>query len=709
MQSNVLQTALLQSERIQEFPLNRRRSLFQSRTHAPDFFAKEIGDPKANKFLLQNMKQSKTEAPDLSSTIEEICELCFQLTFYLHHIIRNPWYSFVDHTNPIEDSTISKVVSRLSHYLSKVEEIFQEIYRLSATTNPSGNVNSNLHQYLARPLSYSAPHHVRKTNWEKFVSFIVDRLLCGNVAAVHLAQNRCSWNRLSHRLLPDDTQAQVSKEPNTTNTQLHNFPLAMIALLLAHDHVNKHAWVLRLTDAAARILILGRELCKLCESPVPALYHVKQLEGHRDCVTCLLEVPETNQLISGCADKTILVWDLDSGKRSTQGVLVGHCAAVVSMCIMHLELSKHPLTNSPISNHGIHNTDSGEMILISGGEDGTILVWSLLTGQKVWDIEIAHNRTVQGLVSDDEVKLLYSAGHDGFIKIWDMNRIAVHCCCASTHCSPKLEDIKNFNVVEGRKSINTKSVFAHDQGVATILLLINKNQLLSTGVDGHLKLWDLDSFQCIQLIVPKDVTNGFINIKLDDNKSQILQSSPLIPLDTQEVSLGPVIDRNNDVISDSHIVATTNQLPRIWILKHIENHLYVKHCNQIQNGISEKFSASKITVLPPPLQPLELLSQFVRRKPNHSLLRPQQLNSTVKQSVLLVGNGLGSVIPDLIRVVNLEGHSLPKRVKHDESLTEAEQITSTALIRSQRSNQVILGCSNNNILVFGYSYGIFSN
>ena len=76
------------------------------------------------------------------------------------------------------------------------------------------------------------------------------------------------------------------------------------------------------------------------------------LSGHKDQITCLLMIVVENQLylISGSKDKTIRIWNMNSGRCET--ILYGHSSTINSIVLRN-------------------------NCLISGGNDGCIKTWDL--------------------------------------------------------------------------------------------------------------------------------------------------------------------------------------------------------------------------------------------------------------------------------------------------------------------------------------------
>ncbi len=102
-------------------------------------------------------------------------------------------------------------------------------------------------------------------------------------------------------------------------------------------------------------------------------------------------------LFSGSADKTIKIWQLETGK--ILHTLTGHTDEVKSVAI------------SP----------NGE-VLVSGGADKTIKLWRWKTGELLQTIT-AHSGTVNHLVVSPDGQYIASCSSDKAIKIWQLNHL----------------------------------------------------------------------------------------------------------------------------------------------------------------------------------------------------------------------------------------------------------------------------------------------
>ncbi len=141
------------------------------------------------------------------------------------------------------------------------------------------------------------------------------------------------------------------------------FPLNLIGLISRVSQLHKNPWM-----AAGAILLLGLAGSQIYvlvrygifpSNPIGLIYSPfflnKTLTGHTYRVTSVAISPDGKTLVSGSVDKTIKIWNLDTG--TLQKTLTGHTEVFMSVAI------------SP----------DGKT-LVSGSSDATIKIWNLDTG-----------------------------------------------------------------------------------------------------------------------------------------------------------------------------------------------------------------------------------------------------------------------------------------------------------------------------------------
>lgn len=197
-------------------------------------------------------------------------------------------------------------------------------------------------------------------------------------------------------------------------------------------------------------------------------YVERILKGHTNGVMCLqvqhnLSVPNYSVLITGSYDKTVKVWNLDTGK--VVRTLEGHTRAVRA-----LQFDK--------------------LMLVTGSSDRTLRVWNWRTGECLRVLE-GHAEAVTCLNYDRNT--LASGSADSTVKIWNM---ATGSCFALRGHT----DMVNSVVLWDGKSSPAERAFnsmVDPSPSASDLSHCAAKYLFSASDDGTIKLWDLSSRLCL--------------------------------------------------------------------------------------------------------------------------------------------------------------------------------------------------------------------
>ncbi|KAG2052833.1 WD40 repeat-like protein [Suillus hirtellus] len=122
------------------------------------------------------------------------------------------------------------------------------------------------------------------------------------------------------------------------------------------------------------------------------------LKGHEEAVYGVTFIPGTRLLVTGSTDKSLWMWDLDTGKQVGE-LLLGHGAQVWAVSASH----------------------DGRWI-VSGGGNGSILVWEVATNKRelkrVPVLCKGHENAVQGVVFAPDNKTFASASEDKTVCVW---------------------------------------------------------------------------------------------------------------------------------------------------------------------------------------------------------------------------------------------------------------------------------------------------
>jgi WD40 repeat protein len=179
--------------------------------------------------------------------------------------------------------------------------------------------------------------------------------------------------------------------------------------------------------------------------PQPPLW-LHSLEGHTDSVNALALSPDGRQIVSGSSDKTLKVWDLESGRLIHS--LEGHTDSVRTLAL---------------STDGRH--------VISGSDDQTLKVWDLESGRLVRSLE-GHTDSVTTLTLTSDGRQIISGTYNGVFKVWDLH--------------------------SGRmiRSIEKDKDWIYPQ-----LLTPNGLQIVSDAIDGTTETWEYKNSRIMRLLI----------------------------------------------------------------------------------------------------------------------------------------------------------------------------------------------------------------
>ncbi|PVF91181.1 WD40 repeat-like protein, partial [Serendipita vermifera] len=169
----------------------------------------------------------------------------------------------------------------------------------------------------------------------------------------------------------------------------------------------------------------------------PVLRNV--LVGHKGEVTCVVFSPDGDYIISGSDDRTIRLWNADTGKMMA-GPFHGHASCVTSVSFSpdghHIasgssdktirvwKVETGEMTAGPFEGHtdqviSVSFSPDGNSI-VSASEDKTILVWNVKTGQMTAGPFEGHTDWITSVSLSPDGHNIVSGSWDQTIRVWNV-------------------------------------------------------------------------------------------------------------------------------------------------------------------------------------------------------------------------------------------------------------------------------------------------
>ena len=190
--------------------------------------------------------------------------------------------------------------------------------------------------------------------------------------------------------------------------------------------------------------------------------------GHLDLVTTIALSPDGKRIVSGSRDKTIKVWDAQTGR--CEQTLQGHQSGVLSLAL------------SP----------DGKRI-VSGSNDNSIKVWDAQTGRCEQTLQ-GHVDWVMSVALSPDGKRIVSGSNDNSIKVWDAQ---------TGRCEQTLQ--------------------GHQSGVLSVALSPDGKRIVSGSDDNSIKVWDAQTGRCEQTLQGHD--RGVFSVALSPDGKRIVSGS----------------------------------------------------------------------------------------------------------------------------------------------------------------------------------------
>lgn len=222
------------------------------------------------------------------------------------------------------------------------------------------------------------------------------------------------------------------------------------------------------------------------------------LIGHQGEVNAIAFSPDGQEIASGSDDKTIKVWNLNTGKAIR--TLTGHSNWVYTVAI------------SPDGKN-----------IVSGSKDNTIKIWNLNTGKELRTLR-GHSSFVNSVAITPNGQQIVSGSYDKTIKVWNLNTG---------------QELRTFK--------------GHVSEVLTVAISPDGQQIVSGSTDRTIKVWNLNTGQAVRTL--KGHVGDVNSIAISSNGQEIVSVSDDKSIKLWNLTTGREIRTLTGYSADINVVA----------------------------------------------------------------------------------------------------------------------------------------------------------
>ncbi|MCL6589859.1 MAG: hypothetical protein K6U80_07900 [Firmicutes bacterium] len=254
------------------------------------------------------------------------------------------------------------------------------------------------------------------------------------------------------------------------------------------------------------------------------------LTGHAGIVNTLVITSDSQYIISGAADRSIKVWDLESGMELF--TLKGHTGPIKALVVTadgrrvvsgatDKTIKVWDLeTKSELRCFEKHLGPVNALVIlrdnrrvISGSTDKTIRIWDIESGLEL-EVLQGHTSSVTALAISPDGQYLVSASADNTFKVWNIERKielrTIKGLSDSVYALQFLPDGKRFIATAWDKTVKIWDLETgrelqainsqNGQEIYSLTVLSDGKRALSATLDHNLKLWDMETGQEIKTL-----------------------------------------------------------------------------------------------------------------------------------------------------------------------------------------------------------------
>ena len=223
---------------------------------------------------------------------------------------------------------------------------------------------------------------------------------------------------------------------------------------------------------------------------------LRTLEGHTDWVRAVAVTPDGRRIVSGSDDKTIKVWDAESGRllRTIEGYTVRAVAV------------------TPDGRRIVSGSDDGTIKQVWEAENGTIKVWDAESGRLLRTLE-GHTDRVKAVAVTPDGRRIVSGSHDKTIKVWDaesgrlLRTLEGHTAwvkaVAVTPDGRRIvsgSDDNTIKVWDAESGRLLRTLEGHTERVNAVAVTPDGQRIVSGSYDKTIKVWDAESGRLLRTL-----------------------------------------------------------------------------------------------------------------------------------------------------------------------------------------------------------------
>eukprot|EP01084_Bolivina_argentea_P252759 424353_1 len=234
------------------------------------------------------------------------------------------------------------------------------------------------------------------------------------------------------------------------------------------------------------------------EPPVYATQSMQllgKLEGHSKPIKCIRAgFKDTNTIMSGSSDKTIIVWNVDSYAMQAYGDIKS-------------QFKQHNDTISDIA------VSADEKYAMSSSMEGSLKLWEISKNECTREFTGAHTKGIIAVVFSPDNRKILTIGKDNVIAVWNTigvimmtdklsNNEWFSCMTASPDENIEVyvtggNDVKFWRFDSGLSHSDGKKG-QHKNGISAITISPDASLVASGGVNGLICIWDVneEKFLC---------------------------------------------------------------------------------------------------------------------------------------------------------------------------------------------------------------------